>query len=176
MKITDAVKRGFKMFPDGEWRQPTKRPYKTTVYTIWQRWIKKQCRKCTSEFLASHDTQDFCSNSCARTGVPSAMKGKTFSRKGSYGRKRLASNGYTEIYMPGHPLCDTKGRVLEHRLIIFNKIKRPLTFNDVVHHINGIRSDNRPENLVLLTRGIHNSHHKPEEAANRVRDGKGRFI
>jgi HNH endonuclease len=39
--------------------------------------------------------------------------------------------------------------VLEHRLIMAQKLRRPLLRNEHVHHINGVRDDNRPDNLEL---------------------------
>lgn len=69
------------------------------------------------------------------------------------GRHRV--NGYIAIVLPKeHPYyCMTQKRthrVLEHRLVFAISIGRPLEKWEVVHHINGNKTDNRLENLRLL--------------------------
>lgn len=45
--------------------------------------------------------------------------------------------------------------IQEHRIVIAIKIGRPLTNDEIVHHLNGNRLDNRPENLVITTKNKH---------------------
>lgn len=65
------------------------------------------------------------------------------------GGKSSAGSGYIAVIAKDHPFANRKGRVLEHRLVMENKIGRFLFTNETVHHKNGNRSDNRIENLEL---------------------------
>lgn len=58
-------------------------------------------------------------------------------------------NGYRVLYKPNHPSSTKNGTILEHRYIISNQLGRPLRDNENVHHINGVRDDNRLENLEI---------------------------
>lgn len=75
---------------------------------------------------------------------------------------RIYCRGYVLLFMPGDPRADSKGYVPEHRVVWEEANGRSLQPNEHVHHINGIRDDNRPENLVALTKWAHAKLHGPE--------------
>lgn len=82
-------------------------------------------------------------------------------------------HGYTAIAVPeGHHLRQAHGYAYEHDLVAEQMLGRKLTREEVVHHRNGNRSDNRPENLEVTTRSEHSRSHC---AAPGVRDDLGRF-
>ena len=64
--------------------------------------------------------------------------------------------GYVFVLEPQHPRANESGYVREHILVVEAAIERQLTWDEVIHHINGVRNDNRPENLYLFP--SHNEH------------------
>lgn len=79
------------------------------------------------------------------------------------GKPQFELNGYVVFTDKKHPMAIGKaGRVAMHRAIMSEKLGRPLRKGELVHHINGIRDDNRPENLELFYKG-HPPGQRPEE-------------
>ena len=75
--------------------------------------------------------------------------GSAHSLKGLGGTGHLGRKGYRYIYKPLHPNAPKNGQILEHILIMSAFLNRPLTKGETIHHKNGIRHDNRIENLEL---------------------------
>lgn len=71
------------------------------------------------------------------------------------GRRKDKRDGYILLHRPDHPDCRKDGSILEHRLVMEEKIGRRLDRRDDVNHINGIKDDNRPENLVIVKHHAH---------------------
>lgn len=57
--------------------------------------------------------------------------------------------GYKQLLLKNHPNSAKSGYVMEHVVVMSNHLQRPLRKGETVHHKNGIRHDNRIENLEL---------------------------
>jgi hypothetical protein len=60
--------------------------------------------------------------------------------------------GYVMVKTPGHPRARSRDYVFEHILVMEAHLQRYLVAGENVHHKNGVRDDNRLENLELWTR------------------------
>jgi len=100
--------------------------------------IKTECGYCGADFAAKASLdRKFCSRTCAsrhRNAAPGATV--------PIGSTREEGNGYVMVK------TETGWRQ-QHRIIIEQQLGRPLHPRERVHHRNGKRNDNRPENLEL---------------------------
>lgn len=132
--------------------------YKGRGLRVWA-----QCPDCHN---MSWRENRFKNKSCPKCGIPKGgvlRKGKSNSRWS--GGKRHA-DGYIFITIDrSHPYFSmaikASGRniyqIAEHRLVMAQLIGRSLSDDEMVHHINGIKSDNRLENLMLLKTNQHHA-------------------
>lgn len=122
---------------EAEWRKKEK----------WRK-SNRPCQMCGKLFVPKHTKSPglFCSYKCSGLANRS---------------ERIDRCGYWAIRMPEHPAANC-GYVFEHRLLMEREIGRYLTNNEIVHHINEDRKDNRLENLQLMTVSEHNRLHALE--------------
>jgi SWI/SNF-related matrix-associated actin-dependent regulator 1 of chromatin subfamily A len=76
------------------------------------------------------------------------------------GGRQIDADGYVMVLAPEHPRARTNGYFYEHILIMEQHLGRYVLWpKEVVHHKNGIKQDNRIENLQLLTQAEHHREH-----------------
>lgn len=75
------------------------------------------------------------------------------------GGRKKTPNGYVQVHMPNHPRADKNGYVMEH-IVVFEEVTGiTVPCNCCVHHLNGIKGDNRIENLCMMEFGAHTVMH-----------------
>lgn len=134
-----------------------------------RRWTQSRvyarCDQCHKENRLSKSRFEltknhFCNHVCMGLWNKKNRKGPNAAKW--KGGRLIGSGGYVFIFSPKHPDATEAGYVREHRLVMEKKIGRRLKSFENVHHVNGKRADNRPENLELWLR--------PQPAGQRVSD------
>lgn len=131
--------------------------------------ILRYCNFCGEQFkinsrsgilwLEKTNRGRYCTMKCAKT----ARRGIRYStisefKKGQNpelhwnwkGGKQKTFHGYIYIHAPKHPNANSRGYVMEHRLIYEKFLGRYLKKTEVIHHINAVKNDNRLKNLLLF--------------------------
>jgi len=81
---------------------------------------------------------------------------------------RRKQSGYIMIYNKNYPHKSKRKYIFEHRIIWEQYHNKKLSKNMVIHHLNGIKDDNRPKNLVAMKNGEHV--HQTEPYKKRIRE------
>jgi hypothetical protein len=71
----------------------------------------------------------------------------------------VTKEGYVYIKKPKHHRANCNGYVPETVLVMEKHLGRKLKNDEIVHHKNGIKNDNRVENLQVMTKSEHSIHH-----------------
>lgn len=91
--------------------------------------------------------------------IPRRLVDTAMEKNGNWTGGKVIRNGYRFIKSPNHPQTSASGYMREHRLVMEKKLKRYLTANEHIHHKDGDKQNNNPDNLELFT----NSEHKRYE-------------
>lgn len=96
------------------------------------------CRSCSSKHTAQ-----------TREKRESWNKGKKFAPKNT-GSSYINTNGYSEVWVGKHTLPDKAGGyVREHRILKEIEMNRPLTGSELIHHVDGNKTNNKLSNLYV---------------------------
>ena len=130
--------------------------------------VKKICQECGVEFypLRYQSKQKYCSHRCAGRAVARLYNKKYTGKKHPSwkGGRYKDATGYimrhyaaltNEERAISKPMLNGKRKIREHRLVVAMYLKRPLKRYEQVHHINGVKTDNRIENLELKFTSAH---------------------
>lgn len=85
--------------------------------------------------------------------ISEATKGER--HYGWKGGVNKTSHGYIEVYLPEHHKAGKRGYVRQHILVWEQAYGRELADGEAVHHLNGVKDDNRPENLIAMSKKSH---------------------
>lgn len=117
--------------------------------------VKEHCHNCGKEILSAKSNRvkrRACSDAC-HYAMQSGEKNVNWK-----GPKKIKYTGHILIYCPDHPHAH-QNKVPEHRLVMEKSLGRYLLTDEIVHHINGVKDDNRLENLILCTKSEHSIAH-----------------
>lgn|SRR3990167_10860030 len=143
-------------------------------FEVWfsrlKKGIPKYCSaKCYGKYLKSQKPWN--------KGITAKQDSRlaTGKRHGMYGKKsprwsggRFQEQGYIFVWQPSHSF-NQRGYVREHRLVVEKNIRRYLTGEEVIHHINGIKTDNRIENLKIMSASEHSKLHNEGKSLSNIR-------
>lgn len=123
------------------------------------------CPNCGKERLVPllHGKQKY--ELCVKCAHPRGNKNPKWK-----GGRLKQQSGYIIVHTPGHPRATKHGYVREHVLIWEQAHNKTLPQGWVIHHLNGIKDDNRPRNLIALPKGEHHFAMHMEALKQRIRE------
>lgn len=127
----------------------------------WAKYNNVKCSVCGKIKLKLLSTikkhnRNYCSEECRSKAIKSFYSGEDHM---SYTSGKYIHDGYVHIKKPGHHRADLNGYVPEHILVAEEKTGRKIKKTEHVHHDNENRSDNSPENLIVMTVSEHRRLH-----------------
>lgn len=117
-------------------------------YLLYVKTKNIKCASCGKLFCPKKHNQKYCCHDCSNDHI------KKLGLRKKHGF--WYENGYRVVYENGH-------EIKEHILVMEKKLGRKLTTDEVVHHIDGNKTNNNPNNLLVMNRGEHSRLHRIAE-------------
>jgi len=130
--------------------------------------IEDRCSQCGEKYFRTRTKKySFCSSKCYnldyRIKKPEiyekhkklsmerqkARRTTPVRKKSRSGTGHITKQGYVKLCLIDHPFAKKKGHIFQHVIVMSDHLGRALFKGETVHHKNGIRDDNRIENLEL---------------------------
>lgn len=120
--------------------------------------VQLKCEQCGKDFTlspsqAEHMTGRWCTRDCEAASRIKRPLNREYNGKPAVRDKK----GYVRVYVPDHPRATKAGWQFEHRVVVEEFLGRLLARDEHVHHINGIKDDNRLENLIVMSHSEHST-------------------
>lgn len=152
----ERIERAETLTREGWGRQEVAEAVGVSRHTV-TRWLTGRTRRrvlrdceaegCNATFVARDRRHRFCGEDCRKRSMPeyrSARHPQLWATRLTSDLVRFVNaEGYVIVRLPHG------GVEAEHRMVLAQKLGRPLIDGESAHHLNGNRSDNRPENLEL---------------------------
>lgn len=128
--------------------------------------ISITCEVCGCNFKQKRSNNKlYCNFKCKKLASGRRFKGLPVfgPKKHIWGSGYITKNGYRLISKMHHPNSikgKRSGQIMEHVFVMSEHLGRPLRKDESVHHRNGIRDDNRIENLELWSKTTHGNHQR----------------
>lgn len=146
-------------------------------FRVTPAWVKNGRRKfcskaCRVKARPPQDRTGKRHSDSAREAMSQKAQGRYIGPRSSQwkGGRFLDSAGYVLVMIStlpastqalAHEMSKKNGKyILEHRAVAAATLGRPLTRDEIVHHVNGDKADNRPENLMVVPRADHSVSHR----------------
>jgi len=127
------------------------------------------CKICGIEFVKKRKEQIICSVKCRQVNNGKGRSGQKTGPQSKNYKQRVTKDGYLRMYARRHPYANGRKEIYVHVMVMEMHIKRPIYKGECVHHKNHVKSDNRIENLELMTHANHSRLHNLELTKKRQR-------
>jgi len=120
---------------------------------VTRKFIKVTCIKCTNvrwwryDMVLKKIRHHTFTGLCRKCFIKATWKEKFRDRPP---RRHPTNHGYIKVFIGmHHPMADKRGEIYEHRLIMSQILNRPLQRWEHIHHKDGDKTNNSPQNLEL---------------------------